>query len=110
MEEARRNKKESFGGLRRSVKRDQPGKNSFSDRRQAFIMPGGYGIIFSERVGINERIKMRIPASSFLPAFGSAIGKKERAGGGKRDRTKERKKDGKGREKKRERERESEGG
>ena len=84
------------------MKRDQPGKNSFSDRRQAFIMLGlGYGIIFSERVGINERIKMRIPASSFLPAFGSAIGKKERTGGGKRDRTKERK----GRERERERER-----
>ena len=84
------------------MKRDQPGKNSFSDWQQAFIMPGGYGIIFSERVGINERIKMRIPASSFLPTFGSAIGKKERAGGGKRGRTKERKKEGKGREKERE--------
>lgn len=84
------------------MKRDQPRKNSFSNRRRAFIMLGlRYGIIFSERVGINERIKMHIPASTFACLWISD-GEKERARGRKRDRKIARKKDGKGREGERE--------
>lgn len=36
-----------------------------STSRAFIILQLRYGIIFSVRVGINERIKMHIPASSF---------------------------------------------
>lgn len=48
-------------GSRRGTKWDQPRKRDRSEERSLCSIPG---IIFSERVGINERIKMRIPASS----------------------------------------------